>query len=263
MIRQLQFIFLIAIFVGLLASFQTLASEPRYAYPETNSVNYSDPALLPNPKEAEPMEAYANAIVGEQAELAKQNAAQAVQLNNNTADIAQIQGMTGTQDFILKLVAIIMPLLIALMTGVMLYIQIKQKQISEHRSVAARDDLILVARSVNGMKTELVAKSELAAFLEATNMADTGRMTPSAEIRLAELQEAVRYATEKANATASAAIQGLTAKQNGRMTARTVPVALGEQRVVEGVDFGESPNNPEAIPVATGEMKAIIGVPTV
>ena len=85
-------------------------------------------------------------------------------------------------------------------------------------------------------------------------------MTHNAQIRLAELQEAVRYATAKAEALASTAVAELSNKQGGRSApAQVVPLAHGEQKIVEGVDFGDDPINPEAIPVASGEAKTVMG----
>lgn len=144
----------------------------------------------------------------EDARIAASSAAVAAQTEVNTQDIAEQARMSGTQDFILKLVAIVMPLLIAMMTGLMLYIQIKQKSASEARQVEQRADLILVARSINGMKTELVARSELAAFLEGAAIDSA-----SAEARVAELQEAVRIATEQANVVAHSTVTELDKKQ--------------------------------------------------
>ena len=257
MSRPLQIAFLSFTMVGLIASFSVLAQhndpEPRFSDP------YADVSTVQPVTSEELALASANAALAEQAAQARQNAAQAVQTNENTADIAQMQRMTGTQDFILKLVAIIMPLLIAMMTGIMLYIQIKQKQAGEARGFQQREDLILVARSVNGVKTELVAKAELAAFLEGVQTEANGIMSMSAKIRLAELQEAARSATEKAEAAARKTIAELTAKQT-QCKPDVVSLVPGETKIMEGVDYGTAPANNDAVAVHPNEVKNVVGV---
>lgn len=206
MFRTLLVLFITFGLITLAASFDVLAA-PSYE-PPYNSTTYDN--TMPAAAE-DPMQAHARQVLAEQAMAARQSA----QTATNTNDIAQMQRMTGTQDFILKLTAIVMPLLIAMMTGLMLYIQIKQKAIVEANSIQQREDLILVARSVNGVKTELVAKAELAAFLEGIHMQNQGdQLSPSTEQRLAQLQETVRYATEKAEAAAANTVSTLVEKQN-------------------------------------------------
>jgi len=208
MFRTLLAMFLTFALIGFAASFNVLAS-PSYE-PPYNSTTYD--TTMPAGAE-DPMQAHARQVLAEQAIAAQQ----AAQNASNTHNIPQIQRMTGTQDFILKLTAIIMPLLIAMMTGLMLYMQIKQKAIVEAYSNQQREDLILVARSVNGVKTELVAKAELAAFLEGLHMQNQGnQLSPSTEQRLAQLQETVRYATEKAEAAAANTVTTLIEKQNAK-----------------------------------------------
>lgn len=208
MIRALLVLFVTFGLICFAASFSVLAS-PAYE-PPYNSTTYD--TTMPAAAE-DPMQAHARQVLAEQAMAARQTA----QTANNTHDITQMHRMTGTQDFILKLTAIIMPLLIAMMTGLMLYIQIKQKAIVEANSIQQREDLILVARSVNGVKTELVAKAELAAFLEGIHMQNQGdQMSPSTEQRLAQLQETVRHATEKAEAAAASTVTTLVEKQNAK-----------------------------------------------
>lgn len=257
MFRPLQIAFLSFTMIGLIASFSVLAQaepEPRFSDP------YADVSTTQPVTSEELALASANAALAEQAAQARQNAAQAVQTNENTAEIAQIQQrMTGTQDFILKLVAIIMPLLIAMMTGIMLYIQIKQKAAGEARGVQQREDLILVARSVNGIKTELVAKAELAAFLEGVQTEANGVMSTSAKIRLVELQEAARLATEKAEAAANKTIAELRAKQT-KSKPEVVSLVPGETKIMEGVDYGTAPANNDAVAVHPNEVKKVIGV---
>lgn len=240
MIRSLQWLLLSLVLTSLI-SFQVYAQEvePRQTRVEQRAERIED-----------------------RAEYARQDNIVDAQLDRNTAAIAEQARMTGTQDFILKLVGIVSALLTPMIAGLLLYMTQKQKVVAETRSIAARDDLILVSRSVNGMKTELVARAELNAFMEATHLSETGKMTRNAEIRLAELQEAVKYATAKAEALAVTAVEGLETKQNGRTSvAKIVPLAHGEQKVVEGVDFGDAPINPDAIPVAGGEAKAVVGMP--
>jgi len=256
MFRPLQIAFLSFTMIGLIASFSVLAQaepEPRFSDP------YADVSTTQPVTSEELALASANAALAEQAAQARQNAAQAAQTNENTADIAQIQRMTGTQDFILKLVAIIMPLLIAMMTGIMLYIQIKQKAAGEARGVQQREDLILVARSVNGIKTELVAKAELAAFLEGVQTEANGVMSMSAKIRLAELQEAARLATEKAEAAANKTIAELRAKQT-KSKPEVVSLVPGETKIMEGVDYGTAPANNDVVAVHPNEVKKVVGV---
>lgn len=257
MSRPLQVAFLSFTMVGLITSFSVLAQyndpEPRFSDP------YSDVTSAQPVTSEELALASANAALAEQAAQARQNAAQAVQTSENTADIAQMQRMTGTQDFILKLVAIIMPLLIAMMTGIMLYIQIKQKAAGEARGFQQREDLILVARSVNGIKTELVAKAELAAFLEGVQTEANGIMSMSAKIRLAELQEAARVATEKAEAAANKTIAELRAKQPV-CNPEVVSLATGEVKTMEGVDYGQAPEIPGAVAVHPHEVMKVVGV---
>lgn len=206
MIRSLLVLFATVALLGLIASFQVFAS-PEYGEPPYNTTTYTP---VPDPAESavhDAMQAHVAAAMAEQTAMAQRNAAAAAgQPGTGT-------GMTGTQDFILKLTAIVMPLLIAMMTGLMLYIQIKQKQAGDLRGVQHREDLILVARSVNGVKTELVAKAELAAFLEGVQIEAQGKMSEMAEARLAELKEAVRLATEKAETTANKTIKELVEKQ--------------------------------------------------
>lgn len=211
MFRILLVLFITFGLITLGASFNVLATP--YYEPPYNSTTYD----TTTPAAAEdPMQAHARQVLAEQAMAARQ----AAQTATNTNDITQIHQMTGTQDFILKLTAIVMPLLIAMMTGLMLYIQIKQKAIVEANNIQQREDLILVAKSVNGVKTELVAKAELAAFLEGLHMQNQGdQMTPSTEQRLAQLQETVRYATEKAELAAANTVTTLVEKQNARTDA--------------------------------------------
>ena len=122
MFRTLLVLFVTFGLITLAASFDVLAA-PSYE-PPYNSTTYD--TTMPAAAE-DPMQAHARQVLAEQAMAARQSA----QTATNTNDIAQMQRMTGTQDFILKLTAIIMPLLIAMMTGLMLYIQIKQKAINE------------------------------------------------------------------------------------------------------------------------------------
>ncbi len=195
------------------AAFATQAYSPPYS-----DETYGDGAVTQSYAQPDLLQSHAQATMAEQA-MAARNAS--LQAQQTTQDVP-IARMTGTQDFILKLTAIVMPLLIAMMTGLMLYIQIKQKAVTEAISLQQREDLILVARSVNGIKTELVAKAELAAFLEGLHMQNQGdRLTPDSEQRLAELREGVRDATEKAEAAASTTISALVEKQGGKVVLPT------------------------------------------
>lgn len=172
------------------ASFQVWAAEPYDPAPVTQYVQpFGDPAAQ-----------------------AQRNAQQATAPNPYAPPP---QRMTGTQDFILKLTAIVMPLLIAMMTGLMLYIQIKQKALTESHNIQQRQDLILVARSINGMKTQLVAKAELAAFLEALQIeGNNSPLSPASEQRIMELIEAARHADQEADSTASDIITQLQSKKD-------------------------------------------------
>ena len=208
----------------LVASFAAFASQ-AYAPPYSDDT-YGDGAVMQPYPQPDPLQSHVQATMVEQA-MAARNAS--LQAQQTTQDVA-ITRMTGTQDFILKLTAIVMPLLIAMMTGLMLYIQIKQKAVMETISHQQREDLILVARSVNGVKTELVAKAELAAFLEGLHMQSQGdQLTPDSEQRLTELKETVRHATEKAEATASNTVSALVEKQGGKVTlpAETLKAVVG------------------------------------
>ncbi len=209
MFRVSQNLLITLVLMCLLASFAAYAA-PAYT-PPYDDQSYGNTISPYQP--TDPAQAHAQAAMAAQTAAAQQTAQTAL----NTHDVAQLQRMTGTQDFILRLTAIVMPLLIAMMTGLMLYIQIKQKAIVEANNIQQREDLILVARSVNGVKTELVAKAELAAFLEGLHMQNQGdQMTPSTEQRLAQLQETVRYATEKAEAAAASTVTTLVEKQNAK-----------------------------------------------
>lgn len=210
---RMQFLLTTLLVMCLTASFAAFASQ-TYSPPYSDAT-YGDGAVMQPYTQPDPLQSHAQATMAEQA-MAARNAS--LQAQQTTPDVG-ISRMTGTQDFILKLTAIVMPLLIAMMTGLMLYIQIKQKAVVEANSIQHREDLILVARSVNGVKTELVAKAELAAFLEGLHMQNQGdRLTPDSEQRLAELRETVRYATEKAEAAASNTITALVEKQGGKVT---------------------------------------------
>lgn len=208
MIRTLQTLFFMFGLICVVTSCSVFAAQSHEPPYNTTTYDTSTPAAA-----EDPMQAHAREILAQQAIAAQQRA----EIASNTQNMAEMQRMTGTQDFILKLTAIVMPLLIAMMTGLMLYIQIKQKAIVEANSIQQREDLILVARSVNGVKTELVAKAELAAFLEGLHMQNQGdQMTPSTEQRLAQLQETVRYATEKAELAAANTVTTLVEKQNAK-----------------------------------------------
>lgn len=254
--RLLQCLFFGFIMIGLMGSVQAFQSPDPYE-PRYNEQYAGRPAADMTTDEV--IQNAANESIAEQKALIKENASQAVQLDTNTEDIAQMQRMTGTQDFILKLVAIIMPLLIAMMTGIMLYIQIKQKAAGEQRGFQQREDLILVARSVNGVKTELVAKAELAAFLEGIQIEANGKLSANAEVRLAELREAARYATEQAEKAASKTIAELTAKQNQKKP-EIVPMVVGEKKTLEAVNYDQNPANQESIAIHPGEVKSVVGV---
>lgn len=210
MFRVSQNLLIMLVLMCLLASFAAYAA-PAYT-PPYDDQSYGTQMSPYQPMD--PAQAHAQAAMAAQTAAAQQTAQTAL----NTHDVAQLQRMTGTQDFILRLTAIVMPLLIAMMTGLMLYIQIKkQKAIVEANNIQQREDLILVARSVNGVKTELVAKAELAAFLEGLHMQNQGdQLSPSTEQRLAQLQETVRYATEKAEAAAASTVTTLVEKQNAK-----------------------------------------------
>lgn len=70
--------------------------------------------------------------------------------------------MTGDQDFILKLLALLMPFLSLLATGVIAWLQVRAR--AERKEILTAQEKI--ATSIDGMQDKLIAATEKASFQE-------------------------------------------------------------------------------------------------
>jgi hypothetical protein len=128
------------------------------------------------------------------------------QLDENTADIA---ALSGNQKFIVQILQILLPLLSLVATGVIAIMQIRAKGERHALADESRSNLSHIARSINGMKTELVAMTEAKAFLEGVAMHAAKSKDPDlvklVQERAAELNMKVDAASKDAAVVAEEA----------------------------------------------------------
>lgn len=145
-----------------------------------------------------------------------ENAKQDVQTGKNSDDIARL---SGTQTFTLQLISIFMPLLSLLATGWIAFLQFKAKNERHAMAEESRANLGHVGRSINGMKSELVAAVRAAAFAEgAAHTLSTGSDAETIERlreRAAQLAKEAAAATERANRLADEAVRKIEEKPPG------------------------------------------------
>jgi hypothetical protein len=87
-----------------------------------------------------------------------------------TQNTSDIEDLTSNQKFIVQVLQIILPLLSLVATGVIAIMQLKAKGERHALADESRSNLSQMARSINGMKGQLVATTEAKAFLEGVAM---------------------------------------------------------------------------------------------
>lgn len=121
------------------------------------------------------------------------------QLDENTADIATL---TGNQRFIVQVLQILLPLLSLVATGIIAILQMRAKTERHALADESRSNLTHIAKSINGMKTELVAMTEAKAFLEGVAMhaakSNDPELVKLVKARAAELNTKVDEASKDA-----------------------------------------------------------------
>jgi hypothetical protein len=121
------------------------------------------------------------------------------QLDENTADIA---ALSGNQRFIVQVLQILLPLLSLVATGIIAILQMRAKTERHALADESRSNLTHIAKSINGMKTELVAMTEAKAFLEGVAMhaakSNDPELVKLVKARAAELNTKVDEASKEA-----------------------------------------------------------------
>jgi len=147
---------------------------------------------------------------------AAKNEKQDEQVVKNSEDIEDLTRLTGNQTFILQLIGIFMPLLSLVATG---YIAVQQSKAKNERHVMAeetRSNLGHMGRSINGMKSELVAAVKAAAFAEGATHAIDANMNPDTveqlRLRAQQLAKEAEEASRKAAALADEAVRKIEEK---------------------------------------------------
>lgn len=107
------------------------------------------------------------------------------------ADVERIDHTTQTYDFIIKLLATISPVMLALIA----WLQIKSQRDAERRDLRRHEDMQSIERSVDGMQSKVVAVATAAGFEEGAAI-DTSKPAGKAvyQERSAELKEEVKLA---------------------------------------------------------------------
>lgn len=121
------------------------------------------------------------------------------QIDDNAADI---EALSGNQRFIVQVLQILLPLLSLVATGVIAILQMRAKTERHALADESRSNLTHIAKSINGMKTELVAMTEAKAFLEGVAMhaakSNDPELAKLVKARAAELNTKVDEASKEA-----------------------------------------------------------------
>lgn len=145
-----------------------------------------------------------------------ENEKQDVQVAKNSQDIQNLNTLTGTQTFTLQLIGIFMPLLSLLATGMIAYFQYKARAERHAMAEESRSNLGQMGRSINGMKSELVAAVKAAAFAEGAAHALSPHTDPEnveqLRARAKELAEEAEAASRRAAILADEAVRKIEAK---------------------------------------------------
>jgi len=139
------------------------------------------------------------------------------QLTENTQ---QLEAMTSNQRFIVQILQILLPLLSLVATGVIAILQIRARSERHVLADESRSNLSNIAKSINGMKTELVAMTQAKAFLEGVAMHAAKSNDP-------DLVQLVRRRAEELNVKVDeASAQAAKVAEEAAVSIESVPDAV-------------------------------------
>ncbi len=147
--------------------------------------------------------------------LATAAALDRAQSADNTQRIEAAERMSASQNFVLQILMIIMPLLTLMGTTAVAYMHMRARAKTEVMAVEQRKDLAAIAVSINGVKSELIAATQARAFYEARTLELERQLNPGTaskiEARSVEISEEARLASVSATATSDAVSMSLSA----------------------------------------------------
>lgn len=135
-------------------------------------------------------------------------------IEKNAENITTLQGLSGNQTFVLQLIGIFMPLLSLLATGLVAIQQVRAKNDRHAMAEETRSNLGQMGRSINGMKSELVAAVKAAAFAEGVAHASDTDLDTAHKLRqrATQLAEAAEEASKRADRLADEAVREIETK---------------------------------------------------